>query len=265
MRRPRITLFLVVLSAPLLVSSNRQHRNGRHSEYARSKGSHGTRRKQIHNNSYNYDFIQKEMNAPPEVAITGRQIAVCFVGQFIRHSEVTANIQKLFGPHHFDAFVATSMQHSELNSSDFVNANAICDNLRHIGGFRSCQSQLEHYNGTEFVSRTLNLGFQNLNNGLYPHRILSFFSSIQRCMLMVSNSSHWDDVGSHSYYSTVVVTRLDVIGGWTALANGALRWNEVDRYDLVVSRRTLTKSKRGRVEDRLFFGQYDIPFLPYLS
>jgi len=48
-------------------------------------------------------------------------------------------------------------------------------------------------------------------NGLYPHRIASFFSTIQDCMEMVRDADALDRSLNGSGYPTVFVTRLDVI------------------------------------------------------
>jgi hypothetical protein len=131
-----------------------------------------------------------------------REVAVCFAGQFLRHGSIKKDIRQTFGgggtttttTTTFDAFVAMSTQQDEADASDVVSGAAVCENLKAVGGFRHCEASLVPYNGTTFLALTqtndhFKLGFQ-LGNGLYPHRIASFFSTLQRCMRMVGNSHH---------------------------------------------------------------------------
>jgi hypothetical protein len=164
------------------------------------------------------------------------------------------DIHNLFGTGvNLDAYVATSEQHTENERNDVVSSQAVCDNLQGAGGFRGCFASLVHYNGTDFVSKTRQLGFQLVSNGLYPHRMLSYFSTVQRCMSMVSNASSLGEAIRN--YSTVVVTRLDVISGLRTKAPGPSWWRHVDRFDLIAERK-LGGTTRARLEDRLFFGQF---------
>lgn len=73
-------------------------------------------------------------------------IAVCFIGQFPRHGTMERRVDDVFGVTgsgvQYDAFVATSDQHTETEPDDKVNRQILCEMLK-ARGFRSCQAQLE--------------------------------------------------------------------------------------------------------------------------
>jgi hypothetical protein len=65
----------------------------------------------------------------------GSNIAVCFVGQFLRQAEMGNNIKKIFD-HGFgtdaiyDVFISTSTQHFEEDPSILVNTSSLCSSLK---------------------------------------------------------------------------------------------------------------------------------------
>ena len=109
-----------------------------------------------------------------------RRAAVCFIGQFPRHGQLHRPLGQIFGNATYDAFITASTQHTENNASDLVDGGALCEHIRSVGGARHCSTSLVPYDGREYLRATKNIGepFQ-MKNGLYPHRIASYFATLQ--------------------------------------------------------------------------------------
>ena len=87
-------------------------------------------------------------------------IAVCFVGQFIRHKTMSSRIgDKLGNNITYHAFVTSSTQHEELSPNDVVDGPALCSSL--VGrGFDDCQLDLQPYDAGLFETKSGNVEFQ---------------------------------------------------------------------------------------------------------
>jgi len=126
---------------------------------------------------------------------------------------------------------------------------SICENLQSAGGFDRCTADIKPYSGSEFVDP--NEPFQ-LANGMYPHRTASYFSTIQRCMVLVasaerqlrSNISNSSSGGDG--YLAIMVTRHDISArpkvpvGVSDPAVGLAWWSGRcggSRFDAVAGRR----------------------------
>jgi hypothetical protein len=146
------------------------------------------------------------------------EIAICFVGQFLRHAKMSRVVSDVFrtsatstpGGVAFDAYFSMSTQHTELDRNDRVSGVELCGDLTQKRHFRSCQADLREYDGNYFVNATKHLGFKGKD--LYPHRTASFFSTISRCVERVKASS--------VQYDLLVVTRIDVIDGLETFLDG---------------------------------------------
>jgi len=202
--------------------------------------------------------------AQPHAAMEHRQVAVCFVGQFPRHGRLDRPISDILGNASYDAFIAASTQHSETDPSDVVSEAAVCENLQ-SQGFGNCRADLIPYDGSVFVDAVKGLDRFQMRNGLYPHRLASFFHTIQRCLRTVRKASKDTCaklptaaamLGARRAtcgYQSIVVTRLDVISlvhpkgfpdaGW---------WKRADSFGMVGR----MVSKRKLIDDKLFFGEH---------
>ena len=144
------------------------------------------------------------------------RLAVCFVGQFLRHASLDSRIEDILGGDTiYDAFVATSTQNYERKEQNTFDAHQnadtrgkeICDHLRERG-FSGCTISMTPYNSRTFFNATQHLGLQN-SRGLYPLRILSYFATISRCVELAAASVH--DSGQPDMYAGLIVTRLEVL------------------------------------------------------
>ena len=202
----------------------------------------------------------KRPGKPSPRADPQRDIAVCFVGQFIRHPQLEnssgfAILRMLQGVQgSLDAFVASSTQHVERNSSDSVDSEQLCLELRR-GGFMHCETQLLPYNGSRHLETARSFGLQ-LDNGLFPFRIASFFSTIQRCLGMVHQRAHRKGT---EVYGAVVVTRLDVLPHIHHAKNrhrsSGPRLTELSFWHAVAKSGMVAQRKPMRFEDRFFCGE----------
>lgn len=183
----------------------------------------------------------------------------------------------------FHAFVVGSTQHSETDPNDFVDGAAVCAEIK-SNGFDSCVYDLQPYDGAVFLNTTKGLAPFQLVNGLYPHRMASFFSTISRCLALVHEASlvvHATDPHfRHLHrlhlqgraFDNIVVTRLEVahlafacpppkapaltMPASAASAAPPSLWERAGKFDLVVARPVTKRSREPLFEDRLFFGSW---------
>ena len=199
-------------------------------------------------------------------------IAVCLVGQFIRHGRLDMDIRTKFGSRRnaYTAFLTTSTQHGETEPNDLVDEVAECNALLERG-FTSCVPNLLPYNATHFVHQSDKLEFQT-NNGLFPFRTASLFSTISRCIrdvrihsdkLILSGNASLQSPDSTSAFDAIIVTRMDTINHISRVGitegkiadslldiNGADWWDRALSYDVVGEKRM-----PELIDDRGFFGR----------
>ena len=196
----------------------------------------------------------------------GARVAVCFVGQFLRHGQLTGpGIQDRFGDDvKYDAFLASSDQHTEeAMTGDKVTEGSVCENLLNHG-FSNCTTDIQPYNGSVFIELTKNMAPFQMSNGLYPYRIASFFSTIQRCARLVERADEAlrAEARNGGGYAAVMVTRIDVVSELLVVRtlrrqshrlNGRRWWKRIGggQFDMVAKR---YDKKPPRIEDRVFFG-----------
>lgn len=85
------------------------------------------------------------------------------------------------------------------------------------------------------------------DNGIYPHRTASFFSTISRCIDLIEQ----DELELGVTYDAVVSTRLDVINGIQITSTNIENWwKKAAMFDMVGA-----KKVTGLVDDRFFFGR----------
>lgn len=179
-------------------------------------------------------------------------VAVCFVGQFIRHQMMEGNIQQKFGAADasssisYSAFVASSTQHDEMKPNDVVNGDELCSALINHG-FKECKRSLETYNPAIFAAKSEGLEFQS-ENGIFPFRSASFFSTISRCIDLIIEEDE-----NNTHYDAIVMTRLDVMNVITPLnpsMPSSTWWKRAMSYDMVGAKRM-----PGLLDDRFFLGK----------
>lgn len=204
------------------------------------------------------DFVAFRLLAPRGIVeaslrCQGMRIAVCFVGQFIRHATLQESISTILGPYSYSAFIASSTQQVETNSDDKVNGTSVCADLI-FRGFESCRYDLIPYDARLYADMMANTDFQR-RDGLLSFRSLSLFSTISRC---VSNVRAFEESERQDFVATVV-TRLDVIskvhvvGGMKVSSPDRYRslWGRALKYDVIGS-----KKVAGMFDDRFFLGRY---------
>jgi len=84
---------------------------------------------------------------------------VCFVGQFIRSKEFNSDIHHLLGDASFDAFVASSTQHEELDEYSRVDEAELCSGLTRRG-FENCYADLVPYDSRVYATMTEGIEYQ---------------------------------------------------------------------------------------------------------
>ena len=188
---------------------------------------------------------------------TSLRVAFCFVGQFPRHREMTKPITQFGQGPTYDAFVATSTQHDEEDPSAVVVGRQVCSHLQ-TQGFSRCFFDLQPYNATEFFVAVQGLE-PSLSNrlGLYPHRMVSMFSTWSRALDLLA--SH-EEPGSR--YDMIFVTRTDIInlvrfsGRETKLVSKDSWWASAQSHQVVAAKRQC-ESNKPCMDDRFFFGNRD--------
>lgn len=160
-------------------------------------------------------------------AVTGpvpQRVAVCFAGQFPRGAAPSARAHDVFGLRadasvDFDAYVATSDAEHEvpppgLSQARPVNASALALHLRRRCGFSRADVSTEPYDPVphaHLAARVLRVPLccrvGEEQHAWMPHRVVSWFASVQRCARMIAREPR-------GTYDLVLLTRLDV---WDAL------------------------------------------------
>jgi hypothetical protein len=130
-----------------------------------------------------------------------------------------------------------------------------------LNGFQKCEVDLQAYNISTYIEKVRGLGQFQMQNGLYPHRTASFFSTIARCVSMVRKAEETDWFRSKlSGYKTVMISRIEVLENAYMSSNvnnskaEAAWWTRVQKYDLIALRRHSRRVVDRDFEDRFFFG-----------
>lgn len=84
---------------------------------------------------------------------------MCFVGQFLRSTELNSDIRRILGNTSFDAFVASSTQHEELDKNSVVDEAEVCSGLSRRG-FENCYADLVPYDSRVYARMTDGIEFQ---------------------------------------------------------------------------------------------------------
>jgi hypothetical protein len=66
-------------------------------------------------------------------------------------------------------------------------------------------------------------------NGIYPLRTASFFSTISRCVSLLEN----DEKEMNRKYDSIVITRLDVINGIKLMSTPEMWWKKSVMFDII--------------------------------
>merc|ERR1712185_181986 len=105
-----------------------------------------------HHSHHHIPHHHKPPHRPPHRP--GRlSIAVCFVGQFLRHGALQHSITHKLGPHTYTAFLSSSTRHEETNSKELVDEAAECSKLIKLG-FTSCVPDFTEYNASVYYEKT---------------------------------------------------------------------------------------------------------------
>ncbi|KAJ1616432.1 hypothetical protein T492DRAFT_1106777, partial [Pavlovales sp. CCMP2436] len=173
-----------------------------------------------------------------------RRVAMLFVGQFLHHPKVRA--RPISGPAgllpsrwlgaadgsvgadvgsrnpalgsggapsnavRYDAFVATSTQHSELDPCDAVDASGVARMLVDEAGFAYAHVEALPYDERAFITAAQRAGLpfrDSMRWPLHPHRVLSFFSTFARAVRLAKGYEATTGVR----FELVVVTRFDIV------------------------------------------------------
>ena len=203
------------------------------------------------------------------------QIAVCFVGMFIRSGHVAKHISETLAPgaaiqqgHH--AFVATSTlrdesiertpnaatAHGGSTDSREVDPAGLCNELLEAG-FKDCSVSTTEYSTQQFMDYTQGYPLRTpkgRGKGLiFPHRVASFAWTISRVISMVLRQ----EVEQGYHFKFIFVTRLDLLDSITIADKGALRsvYSSHPGDCSVYGRR---RSRPWVFEDRFFGGNRSI-------
>ena len=157
-------------------------------------------------------------------------VAVCFSG-FLRAGSLSRDINSIFAPAHFDAFVVAPASRFEEDSEPNVDGNHVCTGLK-ARGFETCTAHLVPYAPRTFFNATSKRCL--IERGTYDHhtfplRIASAFFSLSRCITVIRQpttkhvssalTAHLPQQANvpmaHSRkrtrYDWIVLTRLDVL------------------------------------------------------
>ena len=142
------------------------------------------------------------------------RVAFCFPSQFLRGASPQRSLWPRLGvaSRKFDAFVVTATTHFETahNGGDcgaLVQPASMCRGLRGVG-FAACFVRSSPYNASRFRLRTRHMS-EKSSKGLIPHRIASYFWTIQTCSQLVLREE-----GARGYaYAAHAVMRLDLLDG----------------------------------------------------
>lgn len=191
-----------------------------------------------------------------------KHVAIAFHGQFLHGRTPTKRADAVLPPTWgdksvaFDSFVATSTQQLEHKPCLVLDGQKLCDALRAKGGFRFAQCELRPYNASFFIRWAFSMGLpwrDAARYSLYPHRVLSDFSTIGRALERIS--AHERRAGE--LYDLIAVTRIDVFFYFLkALPPFGLpgSW-----YDSVVQARVVGRRSAHKPlwEDRFIIGRRD--------
>mmetsp|Transcript_40947 Transcript_40947/g.94826 ORF Transcript_40947/g.94826 Transcript_40947/m.94826 type:complete len:358 (-) Transcript_40947:89-1162(-) len=196
-----------------------------------------------------------------------KSVAVAFHGQFLMGRAPTkradailpatwldASASRTFDVA-YDAFITTSTQQREQTPCSLTDGVKLCDALHATGGFRYAACETRPYNGSSYIYWAHAMGLpwrDSARWSLYPHRVLSDFSTIERALQLVK--AHEERSGCT--YDLIAVTRIDVFFYFLATIPpkgqplGA--WFENVRKARVVGRRS---AQKPMWEDRFIIGE----------
>jgi hypothetical protein len=160
-----------------------------------------------------------------------KRVAIAFHGQFLSRADFSTTVQQILPPTWalpggaeggggrqlpvaYDAFVATSTQRSEIASCRPLDGAEICGRLVSVAQFAYAQCDQRPYDPARYMRLAAQAGLpvrDAARYSLYPHRVLSSFSTMTRALRLVSaHARARAPNGGAGYYDLIALTRLDV-------------------------------------------------------
>jgi hypothetical protein len=197
-----------------------------------------------------------------------KHIAVVFHGQFIHGRGPVKPVGAILPnnwtdaeggrtwPVRFDAFLSSSTQSLEHKPCAAVDGPALCKSLNEAGGFSYSVCELRPYNGSAYIHQAHAMGLpwrDAARYSLFPHRVLSDFSTIKRALELMRTAEARGGVN----YDLVAITRIDVFFYHLRILPPVapdLSW-----YQSVVRARIIGRRKAHKPmwEDRFVIGTHD--------
>lgn len=215
--------------------------------------------------------VQRAAGSPAPDLSNHRLVGILFTGNFIRRTRgITRPVQAILssstgadpGPVlRFEAFVATSTQHSESDACEALDGEELANILVHRGGFARAEVDCEPYDASTFIQRATRAGLpwrDGMRFPQYPHRVLSAFSTWRRAVHMVIRRESEAGITFHVLAVTRIYVLFECIRGIRVAPAAQERhrsWWEAVSNAGAIGRRRL---RPDVWEDRFIIGRRDV-------